>query len=375
LPSKSIRDNISNQSKITIIKTNKKNQRRTKLGRRMCRILIYGCPKVVKQIRTAGAETIISCSDVNPGNDLKTEKFDAEIVISHAQIADFHKFVFIQATKDEEWPEVNVKDEEPDVKEEINEPYEEFVEAIEPFPVKDESNSVRSFGSHSPAQSSEEDSATEEEDDATKKKKRKSAEYAFKCTKCGKALKSQRTYRNHMHMHRQRKYICELCSKGFLSFDKLKRHMATHTGEKAFQCSKCPRTFGSRYHLQEHFRIHTNEKPFKCHICGKAFRSKTGLNPHLRSHMGIKSYVCEICGKAVTTMACLREHKGRHENVKFGCTMCKKKFSSVAARDRHFITHTGEKKHKCNICDKAFARGDHAKKHMALHIKYGRDRI
>ena len=34
---------------------------------------------------------------------------------------------------------------------------------------------------------------------------------------------------------------------------------------------------------------------------------------------------------------------------------------------RHFRIHTGEKKHKCDLCLRTFSRSDHLKKHMSSH--------
>ncbi|XP_059608249.1 zinc finger protein 345-like [Phlebotomus argentipes] len=348
----------------------------------MCRILIYGCHAVDKQITTEGTQTLISCRQIiaDSKDGIKREKFDAEIFINHAQYPDLHELVFVQS----------VKEEEPEVKSESDEPYQEFVEVIAGFEEKEECDRIRSE-SNSPSavrdeEDVEEEEEEEEEEDEDEEEDRKpllrkrrarkpDPEAPYKCSKCGKILKTRRTYRTHMKMHRERKYLCELCSRGFVNFEKLKRHMRKHTGEKAFACNICPKSFNSRHHLDVHIRSHTNERPFKCHLCPKSFQSKSNLNPHLRGHTGIKSFVCEVCGKALATMASLTKHMNSHEDVKFECFICQKIFSSVGTRDRHLKTHTGEKKHKCNICDKAFVRKDHAKNHMAMHVKRGRDKL
>lgn len=195
----------------------------------------------------------------------------------------------------------------------------------------------------------------------------------YNCSECGKILKARRTYLTHMHRHRKRKYFCELCSRTFTDLENLKRHMRKHTGERAFPCTICPKSFNSRYHLEDHIRIHTNERPFQCSHCPNAFPSKSNLHSHMRTHVGVK-VVCELCGKTLSSMSCLTKHMTSHKDLKFECAVCKKNFSSIAIRDRHVKTHTGEKKHKCNICDKAFVRKDHAKNHMAMHVKRARDK-
>uniref|UniRef100_A0A1B0CEH1 C2H2-type domain-containing protein n=1 Tax=Lutzomyia longipalpis TaxID=7200 RepID=A0A1B0CEH1_LUTLO len=199
----------------------------------MCRILIYGCPAVDRQITTDGTQTLISCRQiiVDTKDNIKKENFDHEIFITHGQIPDLHELVFVQS----------VKEEEPEVKSESEEPYEEFVEAIASYSEKEESTklSLQRSDSESPAPDADHDDDEDDEDDGEeededddeeetdtkRKRKRRSRkpdpDAPYKCSKCGKILKTRRTYRTHMKMHRERKYICELCSRGFVNFDKL----------------------------------------------------------------------------------------------------------------------------------------------------------
>lgn len=72
----------------------------------MCRILIYGCPAVVKQISSEGSETLISCKQHNStSEDVKEENFNAEIHISHINFPQIHKIQFVHELKEEK-PEV-----------------------------------------------------------------------------------------------------------------------------------------------------------------------------------------------------------------------------------------------------------------------------
>ncbi|GAB0097216.1 hypothetical protein DMENIID0001_128330 [Sergentomyia squamirostris] len=103
--------------------------------------------------------------------------------------------------------------------------------------------------------------------------------------------------------------------------------------------------------------------PFICQICKKSYSSKGNFHSHVLSHQGISNFFCEICGKSIDTRGAWK-HMQSHEDVNLNCPVCNKAFATVARRDRHIKTHSGEKSHKCFFCEKTFARKDHAKQHM-----------
>ncbi|XP_055693033.1 gastrula zinc finger protein XlCGF46.1-like [Lutzomyia longipalpis] len=383
----------------------------------MCRILIYGCPAVVGQISTNGAETFVTCSHIQQESKdtIKSEKFDGEIFVSHGEFPQFHKLIFVQTFKEEK-PDV---DNEPDLSEEMVEAFEMSETHLV---VKDEEFPSSSFQESSQL-------------DVKKEEQKSNVEVSpagvppYNCQKCEKILKTRATFLKHMKMHSKR-FICSICTKGFDRDEQMQHHMLKHTGSKIYSCTHCEKSFDKQWKLTEHNFNHSNEKLFKCDQCDKTFRRRTGLKSHLFSHTDSRAfvcelcgnsfrrkpilrrhilthsevraykcthceksfrtsnilqshlathqdvrqaYVCDICGKSLSTKSSLNVHKKSHRENRelFQCSICEKKFFSKAHRKRHIMLHMGESNHKCSYCDKTFVRKDHAEEHMALHLKYG----
>ncbi|CAN0401965.1 unnamed protein product [Lampetra fluviatilis] len=51
------------------------------------------------------------------------------------------------------------------------------------------------------------------------------------------------------------------------------------------------------------------------------------------------------------------------------CSQCGKAFRSGSALNKHYLSHSQERKHVCEVCHKAFKRQDHLASHMVTHQK------
>lgn len=224
------------------------------------------------------------------------------------------------------------------------------------------------------------------------------------------------------------KYVCETCGKEFPTITKLNKHSLTHSGIKPFVCSLCAKAFNQACNLKKHTAaVHpeniVDPEVFVCGFCKKEFHVKERLKMHMRTHSGVRPYKCTTCpmtfcrpsqlkfhqvshskDKRFSCPHCpvkyisqykLRDHIKKHETLKLSCKPCDKNFvnarmykshmnryHSDTYRDvtcpvcnkilkghlkEHMLIHSGEKKHKCEVCGQAFLMPTALRVHRRTH--------
>jgi len=135
-----------------------------------------------------------------------------------------------------------------------------------------------------------------------------------------------------------REHPCSTCNKNFPSWNALKEHRKTHSGE-TFACHICKKPFKQRVSLDAHIQKHKEDESRTCKPCNKPFASKLELRKHQQTvHEDQYTFECDTCKRTFTAKARLDKHK---EGKCPGFDTSTKKKSEVE------VTHVGRDLFKC----------------------------
>ncbi|TKR94863.1 hypothetical protein L596_009097 [Steinernema carpocapsae] len=99
------------------------------------------------------------------------------------------------------------------------------------------------------------------------------------------------------------------------------------------------------------------EEPAVCFACGKLFKTAKEMRKHINlAHLQKKDLKCKICDRAFVRIHHLKRHMKTHEAPKFFCRLCDAGFVDI----NNLIIHKG-RVHKVNADDKPLSHQDMVK--------------
>ena len=175
-------------------------------------------------------------------------------------------------------------------------------------------------------------------------------------------------------------YPCPVCRQEFQTKRDLIEHASTHakvkrktSTRKPFKCTRCWKGFLTDDRLQKHMLCHGDDesKPLQCAICFKRFMNNSAMACHLKTHSDKKYYDCPICHAGFNQLAQLKEHTLAHMvNGMFTCPECLQPFPDYSTIRKHMRTVHTNKAYQCPHCPKVFSRHDKLKLHMLRHSNH-----
>ena len=152
-----------------------------------------------------------------------------------------------------------------------------------------------------------------------------------KCLQCSRSFTTTERLQNHILSHevdKSKPFPCSVCQKTFMNNSALSCHLKVHSDSKYYQCPICNTGFDTTGAMREHSFIHANNNgTFDCPHCSKVFVEFLVLKKHMRGFHTFKSFPCPNCDKVFPRMDKLRLHMLRHSSVKeFMCDTCGRQF-------------------------------------------------
>ncbi|CAG9106295.1 unnamed protein product [Plutella xylostella] len=165
----------------------------------------------------------------------------------------------------------------------------------------------------------------------------------YPCEICKKVYTTSSNLRYHKEKTHEgatkmRMLRCAHCPERFVEhFRKLKHLKDVHGITFTFNCETCNATFQSRRALTSHTnKFHTQKT--QCDVCKKSFSCRTTLRKHMASHTGEKNFVCSLCGKAYRHQKSLKQHMRTHAigvNLQCVCSECGSAFANKIDYSKH----------------------------------------
>ena len=197
-----------------------------------------------------------------------------------------------------------------------------------------------------------------------------------KCHKCDIDFEDPSLFNDHLKscIDELKDFKCKLCDTQWVSHLSLEHHLAVVHKMIRFVCEMCGKELKSPSNLECH-RKYVHKKNFEnvCHICAKSYRDKLLLDEHMiiAHGQGERKFKCDQCDKSFTRQFFLKTHQETHAKATlFKCDQCPKTFWMKSYLRTHVrMIHEKHRPHKCDTCPEAFVYKRDLIKHAKSHIK------
>lgn len=136
-----------------------------------------------------------------------------------------------------------------------------------------------------------------------------------------------------------------------------------------YACDQCNMSFQQPCQLKSHkICVHQEISSFVCGQCGKRFGTAATLKLHELTHTNERPHACDLCDKTFSLVNNLNVHK---KNVHYGvrshrCDECGKRFACKRNLQYHLGTHKTDKPYTCNKCNKSFPQKENLLRHQKV---------
>ena len=212
-----------------------------------------------------------------------------------------------EITNESENTEYHLIDCDVEIKEEWNQPEEDFKANPEKYP---KINPVVNSEEHIEDYSENDNEQNSEEIKVQTNEKFSEKEFQFKKVK----------FLNEVHERSKPRHKCNTCDSAFDKSGELKRHIvAVHEGKKPYQCRICNECFLINSERKNHIEtVHDGKNMFNCSICTENCSDKNMLKTHNKTtHGRSKPHSCTICDATFVLGSHLKLHSAQHTITKW----------------------------------------------------------
>ena len=169
---------------------------------------------------------------------------------------------------------------------------------------------------------------------------------------------------------------CPHCDKFITRSSNLKYHIASRHSdnqEKLYQCDidncnfKCNDSSALRRHKEG--SKHANSRRHACTHCDYRANNLAALNSHLVTHTGERRFKCDQCESSFTQKHCLDKHvRSVHSDEKpFKCSQCDYSCALQHNMVPHMLSHSEGASFSCKECIRVFRSWTGLQRHKNMH--------